>query len=173
MSKMKVSNCCGAPPYSNGDSSTEDYGICPACKEHCEYVEHEDNEVAEINGFDYVCVAYRYGHRESHSYVVDICKGIDTAKEAAEKEVTERGGKYSVVVFGKNNALNEVEEVYIAHCPEHYTKGTKPPSPLIESKYCDELVEYLKRIEGGERIDSIYINAIIGNFIRSKQKTDE
>ncbi len=34
---------------------------------------------------DYVCVAYRYGHREGHSYVVDICRGIDTAKEVAEK----------------------------------------------------------------------------------------
>jgi hypothetical protein len=41
---MKVSDCCGAEPYSNGDSSTEDYGICPECKEHCEYIELDDEE---------------------------------------------------------------------------------------------------------------------------------
>ena len=39
---MKISECCGAPAYSNGDGSTEDYGICPECGEHCEY-EDEDN----------------------------------------------------------------------------------------------------------------------------------
>lgn len=36
---MKLSNCCGAEAYSNGDSGTEDYGICPDCKEHCELIE--------------------------------------------------------------------------------------------------------------------------------------
>lgn len=41
---MKISDCCGVPAYSNGDSSTEDYGICPDCKEHCEYVEEDDGE---------------------------------------------------------------------------------------------------------------------------------
>jgi hypothetical protein len=40
---IKVSNCCGAMAVSNGDTSTEDYGICPDCKEHCEYV-NEDKE---------------------------------------------------------------------------------------------------------------------------------
>lgn len=35
---MKVSDCCGARPHSNGDSTTEDYGICSDCKEHCTYV---------------------------------------------------------------------------------------------------------------------------------------
>jgi hypothetical protein len=33
---MKISNCCGA-----GDLVYEDYGICPDCKEHCEF-EDED-----------------------------------------------------------------------------------------------------------------------------------
>lgn len=43
---MKVSNCCGVEAYSNGDASTEDYGICPECKEHCEY-----ESVKEISDF--------------------------------------------------------------------------------------------------------------------------
>lgn len=42
---MKISNCCGASPKSNGDCDTEDFGICPECREHCEYIEEdEDNE---------------------------------------------------------------------------------------------------------------------------------
>ena len=50
---MKISDCCGAEAYSNGDSSTEDYGICPDCKEHCEYIKVcdeccEENCICEI-----------------------------------------------------------------------------------------------------------------------------
>ena len=36
---MKISECCGAPIPLDG----EDYGICPDCKEHCEYIEEEDD----------------------------------------------------------------------------------------------------------------------------------
>jgi hypothetical protein len=39
---MKLSDCCGVPAYSNGDLDTEDIGICPECKEHCEYIEEEE-----------------------------------------------------------------------------------------------------------------------------------
>lgn len=39
---MKVSDCCGCPAYSNGDGSTEDYGLCPDCGEHCTYIEYCD-----------------------------------------------------------------------------------------------------------------------------------
>ena len=42
--RKKVSDCCGAEAYSNGDSDTEDYGICPECKEHCEYIFDEEND---------------------------------------------------------------------------------------------------------------------------------
>ena len=34
-----VSDCCGAPPVETSD----DIGICPECKEHCEYVEDDDD----------------------------------------------------------------------------------------------------------------------------------
>ena len=50
---MKISDCCGAEPYSNGDSSTEDFGICPDCKEHCEYIEIEDCEGEDDIAFDF------------------------------------------------------------------------------------------------------------------------
>lgn len=39
---MNVSDCCGAPPKSNGDSDTEDIGICPECGEHCTYVPEDE-----------------------------------------------------------------------------------------------------------------------------------
>lgn len=35
----KYSNCCGAEPKGNGDCDSEDIGICPCCKDHCEYIE--------------------------------------------------------------------------------------------------------------------------------------
>ena len=34
----RVSECCGAAPV----LTSEDVGICPKCKEHCQYVEDED-----------------------------------------------------------------------------------------------------------------------------------
>jgi hypothetical protein len=40
---MKVSECCGAA-ISDGDGSSEDYGICPICGEHCEYIEDDSEE---------------------------------------------------------------------------------------------------------------------------------
>ena len=39
-----VSNCCGAEPVGNGDNDTMDYGICPDCGEHCEYIKESELE---------------------------------------------------------------------------------------------------------------------------------
>jgi predicted amidophosphoribosyltransferase len=50
---MKLSNCCGAAPRSNGDCDTEDFGLCPDCKDHCEYIEFCDDCGEEIK--DCVC----------------------------------------------------------------------------------------------------------------------
>ena len=35
--ELHISNCCGVPSKSNGDGNTSDIGICPECREHCEY----------------------------------------------------------------------------------------------------------------------------------------
>jgi len=35
----KVSDCCGAANF-----EAEDYGICPACKEHCDFIYEGDDE---------------------------------------------------------------------------------------------------------------------------------
>lgn len=42
---MKVSNCCGASNRSNGDTDFEDHGICPECKEHCEFEEESNSDL--------------------------------------------------------------------------------------------------------------------------------
>lgn len=39
-----VSNCCGAYPLSNGDVDTMEYGICPDCGEHCDYITESEAE---------------------------------------------------------------------------------------------------------------------------------
>lgn len=65
----------------------------------------------------YVVIAYRFGHREGHSYLVDLCAGIDQAVEVADKEATERGGKYAVVVFAKRRDTGDIDEVYEAKSP--------------------------------------------------------
>jgi hypothetical protein len=35
---MKISDCCGAEAT---DPVMEDYGICPDCKDHCEFIDEE------------------------------------------------------------------------------------------------------------------------------------
>jgi len=41
----KVSSCCGAGdrPCSEDGPSFEDIGICPDCRDHCEFVELAEN----------------------------------------------------------------------------------------------------------------------------------
>lgn len=39
--RQVYSSCCGATPISNGDCDSTDFGICPECKEHCEYEPEE------------------------------------------------------------------------------------------------------------------------------------
>lgn len=45
----QVSDCCGAPdrPLPDWDSSYSDHGLCSECKDHCEYIDAEDDDVAE------------------------------------------------------------------------------------------------------------------------------
>jgi len=41
---MKYSDCCGAAV----SLDLEDYCICPACKEHCEYEEEEEDDEEDL-----------------------------------------------------------------------------------------------------------------------------
>jgi len=105
-------------------------------------MEQKTNYTLRAEG-SYILIAYRYGHREGHSYLVDLCGGIDTAKERAEEEANERGGKYSVVVFAKHRDTGDMEEIYEAKCPEQYTNGT---SPFVSKKDADDLLKAAKAI---------------------------
>lgn len=45
---MKVSDCCSAPAT---ELYSEDLGICPECKEHCEFVDPDDDEDEPTDDF--------------------------------------------------------------------------------------------------------------------------
>ena len=65
----------------------------------------------------YIVVAKRYSKNEAHSYIVDLCKGIDTAKDSAEKEMVERGGKYGMQIIAFREDNNEQEIVFEIESP--------------------------------------------------------
>lgn len=63
----------------------------------------------------YIIMAYRFGDKEKHSYVVGLEEDLEDAKKLAQKEEYHRGGKYSCVVDEmepgqiKNNRVYETE----------------------------------------------------------------
>lgn len=59
----------------------------------------------------YIVVAKRWSSEQSHNYIVDLCSGIDEAKEIAELEMTERGGKYGMQIIAFSNELGAEQEV--------------------------------------------------------------
>ena len=66
----------------------------------------------------YIVVAKRWGSDQSHNYIVDLCRGIDEAKEIAELEMGERGGKYGMQIIAFGMELNaEPEIIYEIECP--------------------------------------------------------
>jgi len=104
-----------------------------------------DNTILNKDG-RYILIAYRYGHKDGYSYLVDICGGIDTASERAEQEANERGGKYSISVFAVR-LRGGVEEIYVAKCPKHYTQETTPTIDDVLKKcpFCDGDAELILR----------------------------
>lgn len=57
-------------------------------------IKMEEKELRK-NG-NYIVVAKQWSKIDSHTYIVDLCAGIDEAKDVAEKEMQERGGKYGM-----------------------------------------------------------------------------
>lgn len=47
----------------------------------------------------FVVSAYRFGNKESHSYVVGMFNTIDRATKAASDEIEWRGGKYECEIL--------------------------------------------------------------------------
>lgn len=54
---MKISDCCGVPPIGNSD----DYGICPECKEHCDYVNDNADDRTGMTNYK--------GFQLNHSFI--------------------------------------------------------------------------------------------------------
>lgn len=60
----------------------------------------------------FVLWAFRYGNPEKHSYSVGFYTSLESAKHNAKLEATERGGKYSIVIYQvKGNRLFEIYEI--------------------------------------------------------------
>ena len=47
---MKVSDCCGAEAT---DPVMLDYGICPDCKDHCEFEDYDPSDDQIFNNFNH------------------------------------------------------------------------------------------------------------------------
>lgn len=61
----------------------------------------------------YIVIAYRWGNREKHSYIVGIFTNDKDAVNAAELETNFRGGKYACFVEKSNtNEYNQDKENY-------------------------------------------------------------
>jgi len=65
----------------------------------------------------YIVIAKRWSSEQSHNYIVDLCSGIDTAKEIAENEMRERGGKYGMQIIAFREDNNEQEIVFEIESP--------------------------------------------------------
>lgn len=69
----------------------------------------------------FVVIAYRYGMRDAHSYLVCVCDNLEDAKLAAEEEVGYRGGKYGCEVaeceIGPWNEDRECRQVHYVPSP--------------------------------------------------------
>lgn len=70
----------------------------------------------------YVITAYRWGMRDSHSYVVGAVDNLSVAKRLAEDEVRDRGGKYGCEVWSAT-----VGQVYYVESP-HFRCARQPGS---------------------------------------------
>ena len=56
---------------------------------------------------NYVVMAYRWGQRNAHSYIVASGTDLDAMISAAEEECGDRGGKYGVsVILTDSNRMN-------------------------------------------------------------------
>jgi hypothetical protein len=56
---------------------------------------------------NYIVMAYRWGQRNAHSYIVASGTDLDAMISAAEEECGDRGGKYGVsVILTDSNRMN-------------------------------------------------------------------
>lgn len=61
---MRVSDCCGAHDGACGIDGPDfsDVGICPECREHCEFVEEEEDfACCESSAYGFKCTCYKRG----------------------------------------------------------------------------------------------------------------
>lgn len=60
----KISDCCGVAPKRIGDIDSTDCGICPSCKEHCEFI--DDDEAEEDNRINHDFADEEHDHEREN-----------------------------------------------------------------------------------------------------------
>ena len=80
-------------------------------------------------------IAYRWGWKNGHQYVVDCSSNLQGMIDKAESECADRGGKYGVVVYRVNHedANHVIEKYFPSLCGE-------------EIPYMNEMIEVHKDI---------------------------
>ena len=69
-------------------------------------------DLPDMQTGSFVLWAFRYGDINKHSYAVGFFKSLEAAKRNAKLEATERGGKYSIVIYTvRGNRLFEIYEI--------------------------------------------------------------
>jgi len=97
----------------------------------------------------FVVIAYRYGMRDDHSYLVSVSTQIEEAKQAAQSEMEYRGGKYGCEVVecpvGAWNEDIEPKQVFYVPSPFEGNLGTGThPVDVTNEGWKERLRESLK-----------------------------
>ncbi len=89
---MLVSECCGAPVRGNSD----DMGLCTNCRDHCEYINDEDdddnspskeeittlyNNVGYYNCQQILINSWHYSPRKAREFIDNVLKMFNLSKD--------------------------------------------------------------------------------------------
>lgn len=128
---MKTSLCCGASPeaflgpHGTIDSDSTDFGICPSCGDHCEFVEEEELVEEKKTMALYKCVSAEIFENDEAINVVNV----DDEKDwyPADPDSLVEGNYYSEAQLEFKNAPyvydNGVGNAVFAFSKDDITNG--------------------------------------------------
>lgn len=124
----------------------------------------------------YVVTAYRWGHRDNHSYVVACVPEFEKAVKLAESHVDYRGGKYGCEVTDETGRqVHYIESSYYGsagrHSPSCHPVDRKKPfeyNSFVCGKCFKQLSdeEKLRHSNATEWLNPQFLDQIVGGFNR-------
>jgi hypothetical protein len=133
-----------------------------------------------MNIDNYVVMAYRWGHKNAHSYIVTSGTDLDAMILAAEEECGDRGGKYGVSVIRTNQDFRlNISHEEIRYFPSLFGEEAPFYQQMIDveesiGRMVIEAVEtgktYLRPIDGSSvmRNESVEVPEWLANEVRSR-----